>query len=181
MSRGKFATYSPHQSSAFSFDLTVERGTKQNLRCQDLLKALVRFNLLFNLKIKCMQKTYDFFIGMDVSKDKLDYCITNKATLQNQFGIVANTARGIKGFIKSLLQTTGSGTSAANNINLLFCLENTGVYSMPLCYWLQANKLEYAVVAALEIKRSKGITRGKTDKADARDIAAYVLCRMYRS
>ena len=122
-----------------------------------------------------MQKTYDFFVGIDVSKDKLDYCITNKETLQNYFGIIANNAKGINGFIKSLLKTTGDGTSAANNINLLCCLENTGVYSMPLCYWLQANGLDYTVVAALEIKRSKGITRGKTDKADARDIAAYAL------
>jgi transposase len=126
-----------------------------------------------------MQKTYDFFIGIDVSKDKLDYCITSKETLQNQFGIVANNAKGINGFIKSLLKTMVGGASAANNSKVVLCLENTGVYSMPLCYWLQANKLDYAVVAALEIKRSKGIARGKTDKADARDIAAYALSHVH--
>jgi len=115
-----------------------------------------------------MQKDYSHFIGLDVSKDKLDYCIATKEDTQHQFGILANSAKAINAFLKSVSKKYSKG-------ELLFCLENTGVYSMPLCYWLQANGLDYRVVSALQIKRSKGITRGKTDKADAKDIAFYAM------
>lgn len=120
-----------------------------------------------------MQKSYSVFIGLDVSKDKLDYCITTKEDTQHQFGMIANTAKAITGFLKS-------ASRKYSKSELLFCLENTGVYSMPLCYWLQANGLDYWVVSALQIRRSKGITRGKTDKADARDIALYALSHLHQ-
>lgn len=36
-------------------------------------------------------------------------------------------------------------------------------------------KLDYWIIPAIEIKRSKGISRGKNDKADAKDIALYSI------
>ena len=120
-----------------------------------------------------MQKDYSVFIGLDISKDNLDYCITTKEDTQHQFGILANNAKAINIFLKSLLKNHKSS-------EMLFCLENTGVYSMPLCYRLQANGFDYWVVSALQIKRSKGITRGKTDKADAKDIARYALSHLHQ-
>jgi len=33
-----------------------------------------------------MKKNYEFVIGLDVSKDKLDYCIINQSTLHQDFG-----------------------------------------------------------------------------------------------
>ena len=121
-----------------------------------------------------MKKNYHVFIGIDVSKSKLDYCIaTNGAPFTHRFGVIPNTAKGIKLFIKQLKKTYGQDAC------LLFCLENTGVYSMPLCYWLLENNFDYWVVAALEVKRSKGITRGKTDKADAKDIAYYAISHLH--
>ena len=56
---------------------------------------------------------------------------------------------------------------------VLFCLEDTGCYALPLCYALGAKGVDYAVVPAIHIQRAKGLRRGKTDKTDARDIAAY--------
>ena len=120
-----------------------------------------------------MQKDYSVFIGLDVSKDKLDYCITTKAAPQHNFGILGNEAKPINAFLKQTSKKYGKET-------ILFCLENTGVYSMPLCYWLQANGFDYWVVSALQIKRSKGITRGKTDKSDAKDIALYAITHLHR-
>ena len=55
----------------------------------------------------------------------------------------------------------------------LFVFENTGVYSSLLSMVLSENELDYAQVPALEIKRSLGITRGKSDKVDAKEIAHY--------
>ena len=118
-----------------------------------------------------MQKDYSVFIGLDVSKDKLDYCITTKEDPQHNFGILGNEAKPINAFLKQAGKNYGKES-------ILFCLENTGVYSMPLCYWLQANGFDYWVVSALQIKRSKGITRGKTDKSDAKDIALYAMTHL---
>ena len=56
---------------------------------------------------------------------------------------------------------------------ILFVFENTGIYSSLLALVLSENKLDYAQVPALEIKRSLGITRGKSDKVDAKEIAHY--------
>lgn len=121
-----------------------------------------------------MKKAYQIFVGVDVSKSKLDYCIVDE-TAQNkhQFGVIANTRKAICSLIKEL----SSGSKTVQNV--LFCMENTGVYSMPLCYWLQSGNCDYWVVPALEVKRSKGITRGKTDKTDAKDIAYYAMTHIH--
>lgn len=121
-----------------------------------------------------MKKNYGVIIGLDVSKSKLDYCITDQATMRQDFGCLANTAKGIAAFLTSL--TT---KRKVKKEDILFCLENTGVYSMPVCYWLQAGQFDYWVVSALEIKRSKGIVRGKTDKADSKDIAFYAMSHLH--
>jgi len=121
-----------------------------------------------------MKKNYQTFIGVDVSKSKLDFCIvTEPSSGQHQFGIISNDEKGIKNFLSNLKKKNLS------NESVLFCLENTGVYSMPLCCWLQANHFDYWVVPALEIKRSTGIKRGKSDKADAKDIARYALSHLH--
>ncbi len=120
-----------------------------------------------------MKKNYQIFVGIDVSKSKLDYCIiTDPVETQHQFGIVTNTEKGIKQLIATLKK---------NFIfeDIIFCLENTGVYSMPFCYWAQHFKIDYWVVPALEIKKAKGITRGKNDKADAKDIALYCITHLH--
>jgi len=122
-----------------------------------------------------MQKDYQIFIGIDVSKDKLDYCIVN-SNFQNpqQFGVVANQAKAISKFIQTIRK------NFQRESKILFCLENTGIYSMPVCYWLQAAGFDYWVVSALEIKRSKGISRGKTDRTDAKDIAYYAITHLHQ-
>lgn len=55
----------------------------------------------------------------------------------------------------------------------LFCFENTGFYTYPFSINLSEFKLDYWIVPAIEIKRSKGISRRKNDKSDAKDIAWY--------
>ena len=69
-----------------------------------------------------MQKTCQIFIGIDVSKDKLDYCIVN-SNFQNpqQFGVVANQAKAISKFIQTIRK------NFQRESKILFCLENTGI------------------------------------------------------
>jgi hypothetical protein len=66
------------------------------------------------------EKDYQFFIGLDVSKDKIDYCITTGTESSNEFGLFPNTAKGINGFIKMLSKKVSMDCS-------VFCLENTGI------------------------------------------------------
>jgi len=56
-------------------------------------------------------------------------------------------------------------------------MEHTGVYALPLCSTLSDKKLLCTLVPALEIQRSCGIQRGKSDKSDARLIAQYAYLR----
>jgi transposase len=57
--------------------------------------------------------------------------------------------------------------------HVLFCFENTGIYGLPLASFLSDSGIDYWEVPALEIKRAKGISRGKNDKIDSQDIAFY--------
>jgi transposase len=51
---------------------------------------------------------------------------------------------------------------------------------MPLAYYLNDNDLIYWQVPSVEIKRSKGIARGKDDKIDSKDIAFYAFTHTHK-
>ena len=115
------------------------------------------------------------FVGIDVSKSKLDVSFFSEtSTLKSEHFIVSNDKKGIK----SMIETIKKQKIPLDNI--LFCLENTGVYSMPLCLYFSEDNLDYWVVPAIEIKRSKGISRGKNDKTDAKDIAFYAYTHLHK-
>ena len=114
-------------------------------------------------------------VGIDVSKLKLDvWLMQNPKDPKQQHFIVSNDEKGIKEIIKTL-----NKTKVIIN-DCLFCFENTGVYSMPLSYCLSTMEINYWIVNALEIKRSKGLTRGKNDKNDAKDIAVYAFTNIHK-
>lgn len=111
-------------------------------------------------------KNYRTHVGIDVSKLTLDYCLLQED--QNPVrGQILNTQKSIKTFLKAL-EKEGFHLEEA-----LFVFENTGIYSSILSLVLSESVLDYAQVPALEIKRSLGITRGKSDKVDAKEIAQY--------
>lgn len=106
-------------------------------------------------------------IGIDVSKLTLDvYVRTTK--VHKQF---SNDLKGFKQIISWTIK---------QKINLeetLFCFEHTGWYCILLSYFLFENKHRYCCINAIEIKRSMGLKRGKSDKADAWEIANYAWLR----
>jgi transposase len=106
-------------------------------------------------------------IGIDVSKLTLDlYVRTTK--VHKQF---SNDLKGFKQIIS---------WSKKQKINLeetLFCFEHTGWYCLLLSYYLFENSHRYCCINAIEIKRSMGLRRGKSDKADAWEIANYAWLR----
>lgn len=106
-------------------------------------------------------------IGIDVSKLTLDVYIRT-TNIHKQFN---NDTKGFKQIISWLIK---------QKINLdqaLICFEHTGWYCLMLSYFLYENKYRYCCINAIEIKRSMGLKRGKSDKADAWEIANYAWLR----
>lgn len=114
-------------------------------------------------------KNYCFHIGIDVSKLKLDVNLLNSQTLESEHFVLENNEKFLKLFIKALVKRK------IDLAQVLFCCENTGIYTNHLINVSTDLKLDLWVVPAIEIKRAKGISRGKNDKSDAKDISYYSL------
>lgn len=134
----------------------------------------MHFNILFNFKDKVMKK-YRLIIGIDISKSKLDACFMADPSAKDfQFLVVSNDTKGIRKLFSSLRKTK------VELQQVLFCFENTGIYGLPLACFLSDAGIDYWEVPALEIKRAKGISRGKNDKIDSRDIAFYAHTHQHK-
>jgi transposase len=120
-------------------------------------------------------KKFDYYVGIDVSKLTLDVTILYEweNTTKTEYYKIKNNEKSIDQFVKKKLCNLASK-------QILFCFEDTGIYSLPLAYYLSDNNILYWQVASIEIKRSKGITRGKSDKIDSKDIAFYAYSRIHK-
>lgn len=107
------------------------------------------------------------FVGIDVSKLTLDVFILN-VKVHKRF---KNEPSGFKLLEQWILKQTGLPLP-----DLLVCFEHTGLYSLSLAHFLEEKQAPFAMVPALEIKRSMGITRGKNDLIDSKRIAEFA-CR----
>jgi transposase len=109
---------------------------------------------------------FSFFTGIDVSKLWLDIAVFKPGygvVYQNR---INNNVREIRGFLKKL-----KSQLKAEITEHLFCMEHTGKYGHA---FLTASALEKAKVwveLPIQIKRSQGLVRGKTDRWDAIRIA----------
>jgi transposase len=120
-------------------------------------------------------KKFELYAGIDVSKLTLDVTVLNErgdGTETTHYKI-ENNEKSIARFVKKRF-------GACRPEQVLFCFEDTGIYSMPLAYYLSDKKMVYWQVAAIEVKRSKGITRGKSDKIDSKDIAFYAYSQTHK-
>jgi len=110
---------------------------------------------------------FDFFIGIDVSKNELDFAIQQgKCFLFHRE--IANEPVAINAFIKELCKLPGFKLNRA-----LFCMEHTGIYNNHLLTCLYKKKAHICLEAASQIRNSLGNIRGKNDKIDAIRIANY--------
>jgi len=118
---------------------------------------------------------FNYYIGIDVSKLTLDISILcgNSNSTKTVYYKIENNKKSIAQFVKKMLDKYDLS-------QILFCFEDTGIYSLPLSYYLNDNKLSYWKVPSLEIKRSKGISRGKDDKIDSKDIAFYAYTHLHK-
>lgn len=110
---------------------------------------------------------YTHFVGIDVSKNQLDYAVYHgkQLILQHQG---PNDLNGIKTFIKVLSKQPGFCITQT-----IFCMEHTGIYNQYLLERLHALKGNICLESSLQIKLSLGLQRGKNDRVDALRIAQY--------
>lgn len=109
-----------------------------------------------------MKKSY--IIGVDVSKLKLDmHCYGQSNSL-----VISNDSKGFKSFLRWVKKEVNKDTTA-----VMVVMEYTGIYTYGLEQFLQQQAIAYVKRPALDIKRSVGMKRGKTDQADARMISQY--------
>jgi transposase len=110
------------------------------------------------------------FIGIDISKDKLDLALVNeKSPGVFEDKIVGNSFKGFDNIQNWLSK------QKIKFEDCLFCMEHTGTYGLLLFAWLGQMGIDYCVEPGLQIKRSLGMSRGKNDKIDARRIADYAF------
>lgn len=108
-------------------------------------------------------KKYSDSAGLDISKKTFDAVLHCKG-LHQKF---SNDPKGFKTFIHWMLEL---GLELSK---VLVCMENSGYYSLRISNYLYQKGIDYVAENPLQIKRSIGFRRGKSDKADAKDIASY--------
>lgn len=109
-----------------------------------------------------------YFIGIDVSKEKLDCALILSDYKAVSECIIPNNVKKIKSFLKSTLKTQKIQAE-----QLIVCCETTGVYTVPLrriCAELNIGLWEEH---AYRIKKATSDMRGKSDRMDAMRIADY--------
>lgn len=105
------------------------------------------------------------FIGVDVSKLKLDFCSYQDGQFCKE-EVVANHNLAIKNHLESILDDTLKD-------ELLICAEYTGQYIYPLTCACHDLEIDLWIENPVQIKYRSGMQRGKNDKLDARKIAVY--------
>ncbi|MCK4441870.1 MAG: IS110 family transposase [Sulfurovaceae bacterium] len=103
-------------------------------------------------------------VGIDISKLTFDVKI-HSSQAYSQF---ENSKKGFKELINWAYKN-----SSFSKENILFVMEHTGLYSYQLSVFLNEKEIPFVLVPGLEIKRSLGLSRGKDDKIDAKNVAKY--------
>lgn len=114
---------------------------------------------------------FSYFIGVDISKNTLDAAIYPAKDRNDDFLHIENTSKGLRTMI-TWIKRKGIKTG-----DVVICAEHTGIYTNPLIDYLDKKGIALSLNSPLEIKRSMGIIRGKSDVVDAARIAEYAFTK----
>lgn len=118
---------------------------------------------------------YDYYIGFDVSKLTLNYCLRSRDNQLVEEGQIGNDKAKIRSLFCRLLKELDL------NAHQLFCLvEHTGLYSNTLIRTARRMGLASCLEDALRINKAFSRQQDKSDPEDARIISLYALERAYR-
>lgn len=110
------------------------------------------------------------FIGIDISKNMFDLALIKENSPEKM--ITAKFSNSHKGIV-ALEQFIRKQDLEKQQI--LFCIEHTGLYCRVLSNYLVENQYAVWLEMPVQILRSLGVQRGKTDQLDAKRIATYAL------
>jgi transposase len=111
---------------------------------------------------------YTWVLGIDVSKESIDACLIRTSDgqlMESKFHNNLSGFRHLKRWCKEQQCECDSST--------LCCMEHTGLYTRLLVHYLLSRDVHVWLESSLQIKRSQGLVRGKSDKIDAQRIARY--------
>lgn len=111
---------------------------------------------------------FKYFIGIDVSKSKLDFALLKENRMIFHL-VVENSPKGIKDFLGEAKKYDQSFSLEQS----LFCMEHTGIYNYPCLDFFAGQNAYVWLESALQIRYSQGFKRGKSDKIDAVRIGVY--------
>src|SRR6187549_3642501 len=106
-----------------------------------------------------------YFLGIDMAKKTFQAALTLNGVDMAECS-VENTSEGIKSYFQELKKKFSFS-------QLIVCVEHSGIYTYQLLNYLAKNKVKVCVESAVQIQRSQGLKRGKSDQIDARRIAQY--------
>ncbi len=112
-----------------------------------------------------------YFIGMDFGKETFDASIMTEEKQELDNKTFANSEEGFNALIKLVVSYKIPLKDA------LFCAENMGVEVAGIARFSLKKKLNLALACPIDIKKTGGMQRGKTDKQDALRIAQYALIK----
>jgi transposase len=112
---------------------------------------------------------YNVAIGLDISKSTVDATLVRFGSTQYYHDAFLNKPFGFK----QLIQWVKSFLSEEDR--LIICMEHTGHYGQKLTQFMRQQSIDVAQINPLKIKRSMGLRREKSDKADSKVIALYGL------
>ena len=115
------------------------------------------------------------FIGIDFSKEKIDVAIIFAEGLTETSMRLFNEFKNSVSGYKQLVKWVEESSNETEPSQWLFCGENTGDYSKPLCNFLYGRGFDMWLENAKSIKDASGIRRLKSDRTDANMIAEYAM------
>lgn len=119
--------------------------------------------------MKSKQNKQEYFVGIDVSKLTIDVSIINEEDY-SQYERFDNNPSGFKKLDKWLKKVPHFSYPTS-----VICMEHTGIYTRQVLTFLIMKQARVWMESALQIKRSIGMVRGKSDKIDSHRIAKYAL------
>lgn len=117
----------------------------------------------------------NLFIGIDFSKEKIDVTIITAQGLEELSARMFETFPTTTSGYNKLVRWVEKNSLGMERDTWLFCGENTGDYSKPLCNYLYGKGLDMWLENAKCIKDASGLRRLKSDRADSAMIAEYAM------
>jgi transposase len=110
----------------------------------------------------------EHWIGMDVSRETLDFALLDSEGAHLESAQVANNSKAVLKLLRQWGKRYGVDPRRS-----LFCLEPTGHYTRPMLNLVVEQQWPAWLAHPLDIQNSMGMKRGKSDKVDALRIARY--------